>query len=248
MGERRRHSAPRSEHSARMNAEEEPVFIVVDAPTRGVQRVRPRMRDVGLVHVVSALVLSLSLGLGTMQACTGDDIGILTSAVAMAVVIGAAGLAMTLRVPRATAVAPALAAGSALTLLGSSAAGWLWVRSQPCAGNVFDREVVTLLMVSAAAAAVLATSVWLLVSRDELEPWHATRGVVVATVAGVTVLVLGVGSAVLMSGTTEVPAAAMAAVAVPWAVAAAAAGWLRPSPAIAVVTPTILQGAWLLLS
>ena len=93
-----------------------------------------------------------------------------------------------MRVPRATAVAPALAAGSALTLLGSSAAGWLWVRSQPCVGNMLDREVVTLLLVTASAAAVLATSLWLLVSRDEIEPWHAARGVLVSTVAAVTVL------------------------------------------------------------
>ena len=56
--------------------------------------------------------------------------------------------------------------------------------SQPCVGNVLDREVVTLLLVTAASTAALATSLWLLVSRDEIEPWHATRGVVAATAAG----------------------------------------------------------------
>lgn len=229
-----------------MKAEEEPVFIVVDAPTRGAQRVRPRMRNVGLVHVASAVMLGVTLVLGTMQACTGEDVNVLSSALTMAALIGLAGVAMTMRVPRATAVAPALAAGSALTLLGGSAAGWLWVRSLPCVGNVLDREVVTLLLVTASAAAVLATSLWLLVSRDEVEPWHGSRGVLVATIAAVTVLVLGVGFAVLMRGTTEIPASAMAAVALMWAVAVAATGWLRPSPAIAVVTPAILQGLWLL--
>ena len=181
------------------------MFIVSGAPTRGVQRVRPRMRNVGLVHVGLALVLGISLVLGTMQACTGEDMRLLPSAVAMAVVIGVAGLAMTLRVPRATAVAPALAAGSALTLLGSSAAAWFWVRAQPCVGNVLDREAVTLLLVTASAVAVLATSLWLLVSRDELEPWQATRGVVLASGAAVVVFVLGVGFALLMRGTTDMP-------------------------------------------
>jgi hypothetical protein len=85
-----------------------------------------------------------------------------------------------------------------------------------------------------------------LISRDELEPWQATRGVVVATVAAVTVLVLAGGFAVLMRDTLETPVAVVAAVAVPWALAVAATGWLRPSPAIAMVTPAVLQALWLL--
>ena len=43
------------------------MFKVVDAPTRGVQRVRPRMRNVGLVHVVAAVVLAAALALGAMH-------------------------------------------------------------------------------------------------------------------------------------------------------------------------------------
>lgn len=238
--------APGSEPAARMNAEEEPVFIVVDAPARGVQQARPRMRNVGLVQVIAAVVLGVTLGLSTIRGCTGDDVNMLLSAAAMVALIGVAGLAMTARVPRATAVAPALTAGAALTLLGGSAAVWFWLRSQPCIGNVLDREVVTLLLVTAAAAAVLATSLWLLVSRDEVEPWHATRGVVVSSSVAATVLVLGVGTAVLLSASSELPAAAMAAVTVPWALAAAATGWLRPSPAIAMGTPAVLQALVLL--
>lgn len=230
-----------------MDAEEEPVFKVVAAPTRGVQRVRPRMRNVGLVHVVAALVLAATLALGAMHGCAGDDVQVLPAAAVMTLLIGLAGLAMTLRLPRATAVAPALAAGASLTLLGGATSGWAWVLAQPCVGNILDREVVTLLLVTAASAAVLATSLWLLVSRDEIEPWHATRGVVVATAAAVTVLVLGTGFAVLLRDATGTPVLAMAAVTVPWAGAVAATGWLRPSPAIAVVTPAVLQALWLLL-
>jgi hypothetical protein len=230
-----------------MDAEEEPVFKVVDAPTRGVQRVRPRMRNVGLVHVAAALVLSATLALGAMQGCAGDDVEVLPAAGLLALLIGVAGLAMTSRLPRATAVAPALAAGAAFTLLGGATSGWAWVMAQPCVGNILDREVVTLLLVTASSVAVLATSLWLLVSRDEIEPWHATRGVIIATAAAATVLVLGCGFAVLLRDTTGMPVLAMAAVTVPWAVAVAATGWLRPSPAIAVVTPAVLQALWLLL-
>jgi hypothetical protein len=231
-----------------MDAEEEPVFKLVDAPTRGVQRVRPRMRNVGLVHVVAALVLAATLALGAMHGCAGDDVQVLPAAAAMALLIGLAGLAMTLRLPRATAVGPALSAGASLILLGGASSGWVWVLAQPCVGNILDREVVTLLFVTAASAAVLATSMWLLVSRDEIEPWHATHGVVVASAAAVTVLVLGLGFAVLLRDASEMPVLAMTAVTVPWACAVAATGWLRPSPAIAVVTPAVLQAVWLLVS
>lgn len=230
-----------------MDAEEEPVFKLVDAPTRGVQRVRPRMRNVGLVHVAAALVLGAALAVGTMQGCAGNDVQVLPSGITMAAFIALAGGSMALRLPRATAVAPALAAGASLTLLGSAAAGWVWVLSQPCVGNVLDREVVTLLLVTAASMATMATALWLLVSRDEIEPWHATRGVVAATAAGLTVLVLGIGFAVLLADTTETPVPAMVAMTLPWAVAVAATGWLRPSPAIAVVTPPLLQAVWLLV-
>jgi hypothetical protein len=230
-----------------MGAEEEPVFKVVDAPTRDVQRVRPRMRDVGLVQVVAAIVLAVTLALGAMQGCAGDDVQVLPAAGVLTVLIGLAGLAMAVRLPRVTAVAPALSAGASITLLGGAVSGWAWVLAQPCFGNILDREVVTLLLVTAASAAVLATSIWLLVSRDEIEPWHATRGVVVAAAAAVSVLVLGIGFAVLLSDTSEMPVPAMVALTVPWAGALAATGWLRPRPAIAAVTPAALQALWLLL-
>ena len=67
-----------------MDTEEEPVFKLVDAHTRGVQRVRPRMRNVGLVHVAAALVLGGALALGTMQGCAGNDVQVLPSGVYVA--------------------------------------------------------------------------------------------------------------------------------------------------------------------
>ena len=220
-----------------MDAEEEPVFKVVDAPTRGVQRVRPRMRNVGLVHVVAAVVLAAALALGAMHGCAGDDVQVLPAAGLMALLIGLAGRGDDCAAAARHGGRSGSVAGASFTLLGGAVSGWVWVLAQPCVGNILDREVVTLLLVTAASAAVLATSMWLLVSRDEIEPWHATRGVVVATAAAVTVLVLGVGFAVLLRDTSEMPVLAMAAVTVPWAGAVAATGWLRPSPAIAVVTP-----------
>lgn len=223
------------------------MFNVVDAPTRGVQRVRPRMRNVGLVHVVAALVLAPALALGAMQGCAGDDVQVLPAAGVLTLLIGLAGLAMTVQLPRATAVAPALSAGASFALLGGATSGWVWVLAQPCVGNILDREVVTLLLVTATSAAVLSTSIWLLASRDEIEPWHATRGVVVASAAAVTVLVLGFGLAVLLSDTSDMPVLAMAALTVPLPGALAATGWLRPSPALAAVTPAALQALWLLL-
>jgi hypothetical protein len=225
-----------------MDAEEEPVFVVVDAPTGGVQRVRPLMRNVGLVHVAAALVLGVALSLGAVQGCLGDDVQVLPSGITMAGLIGLTGVSMALRLPRATAVAPALAAGASLALLGS-AAGWVWVVPRPCVGSGLNPDVVALL-VTAASAAVLATSLWLLVSRHEIEPWHAARGVVAATAAALSVLVLGIGFGVLLVDTAETPV--VVALTLAWAVAVAATGWLRPSPAIAVVTPAVLQAVWLL--
>lgn len=224
------------------------MFKLVDAPTRGVQQTRPRMRNVGMVHVLASLVLAATLTLGSMHGCTGGNVDVLPAAGLMAVLIGLAGLAMTLQLPRATAVAPALSVGASCTLLGGATAGWVWVLAQPCAGNVLDGEVVTLLLVTAASTAVLAMSTWLLASRDEIEPWHATRGVVAATAGAVTVLVLGVGFSVLLRDTSDMPMVAMVALTASWSASIAATGWLRPSPAVAVMTPAALQALWLILS
>lgn len=220
----------------------------LDAPARGVNRARPRTRSVGVVHLVSALTMAPLLTGGDLQACATEAVRIVPAGLALALIVAVAGAVMVLRVPRTSAVAPAASAGASLCLLGGAGAGWLWLMTQPCGGGALDRDVVMLLFVTAGAVATLATSLWLLHSRDELEPWYATRGVVVAAAAAATVLIVGVGFAVVLHDAGEVPVAlVVASVTVPWAVCVAATGWLRPSPAVAAVLPAVVQGLWLLV-
>ena len=107
-------------------------------------------------------------------------------------------------------------------------------------------QVVTLHIVTAASAAVVATSLWLLVSRDEIEPWYGTTGVVASAAAALTVLIVGFGFSAILHDEGLLTATTFA-VTIPWAVAAGATGWLRPSPAIAMVTPAVGQAIWLLI-
>lgn len=221
---------------------------LLDTRARGVNRLRPRMRSVGVVNVVAALTMAPLLTAGELRGCAGEDVRGIPAGLALALIIAAAGVVMVLRTPRASAVAPAASVGASLSLLGGAAAGWIWIASQRCVGNTLDREVVTLLLVTAGATAALGTSLWLLYARDELEPWYATRGVVLAAAASATLLVCGVGFAVLMHDAGEMPVAVTSvAVSVPWAIAVAATGWLRPSPAVAAVMPAAVQAMWLLL-
>jgi hypothetical protein len=206
------------------------------------------MRDVGVVHVVAALVLLAVLGIGELRNCAGVAVEVIVAAPALTALVGLAGVAMAMRLPRATAVAPALAVGASLLLVGGAASGWVWVSTQPCTGNVLDREVVTMLLVSAASVAVLATAVWLLFSRDELEPWYATRGVVLSAAAALMIFVATVGVAVLADRTGTALAVSVLAISLPWAVLAAGTGWLRPSPAMALALPAAVQAGWLLLA
>jgi hypothetical protein len=228
-----------------MLIEEDSVNVVVDAPLRGAQRLRPQMRSVGFAHAVAALALLGVLAFGSLRGCTGVEVQVIPAGMALALFILLSSFVMVVRVPRVSAVAPALALGASLPLFGGAVAGWTWVVTQPCMGNVLDREVVTLHIVTAASAAVVATSLWLLISRDEIEPWHATSGVVVATAGALTVLVLGVGFTVLLDSGTPLAATTLA-VTIPWAIAVGAAGWLRPSPALAMVAPGLVQALWLL--
>jgi hypothetical protein len=87
----------------------------------------------------------------------------------------------------------------------------------------------------------------LLIARDEIEPWYGASGVVVSAAGALTVLVIGVGSTVLLHTEASL-ASSTIAIAVPWACAVAATGWLRPSPAVAMVTPAVIQAMWLLLN
>ncbi len=223
------------------------MFNLIDAPARGIHRVRPRMRDVGVVHVIAGFVLLAVLGIGELYDCAGNGVQVIAAAPALAGLVALAGAAMVIRVPRATAVAPALSAGASLLLVGGAASGWIWVSAQPCTGNVLDREVVTLLLVSAAAIAVLSTALWLLYTRDELEPWYATRGVVLSAAAALLLFVATVGVAVLTRDTGTSLVASLLAVSLPWASVTAATGWLRPSPALALTAPALVQALWLLV-
>jgi hypothetical protein len=222
------------------------VNVVVQAPTRGAQRVRPQMRSVGIAHAVAAAALLGVLGFGTLTACSGADVRMIPAGAELAVFVLLSSVVMLVRTPKVSAIAPALSLGASVSLLGGAIAGWTWFASQPCMGNVLDREVVTLHIVTAAAAAVAATSLWLLIARDELEPWYGASVVVVSAAGALTVLIIGVGSTVLLH--TETPLAATTiAVTIPWAIAVAATGWLRPSPAIAIVTPAVGQAIWMML-
>jgi hypothetical protein len=220
--------------------------VVVDAPTRSRRRLRPQSRSVGVAHAVAALALVSVLAFGPLKDCSGTSVNIIPAGLALASFVALASVAMLTRMPRTSAIAPALALGAALPLLGRAMAGWQWLSTQPCVGNVLDREVVTLLIVTASAAAVAATALWLLVSRDEIEPWYGATGVVVATAGAMTVLVLGAGYALLLHGQTPL-SPPLAGVIIPWAVIAGLTGWLRPSPAVAIAIPAFGQALWLLL-
>ena len=177
-----------------MVVEEELVHEVIEAPTRDGQRLRPQMRSVGFAHGVAALALLAVLAFGSLKDCSGVEVRVIPAGIGLALLVALAAVAMIVRAPRVSAIAPALSLGASLSLFGGAVAGWVWVAPQPCMGNVLDREVVTLHIVTAAAAAVVATSLWLLISRDEIEPWYATSGVVVSAAGALTVLIVGIGS------------------------------------------------------
>ena len=232
-----------------MGAEEESPVELLDTRTRGVNRLRPRMRSVGVVHVVAALTMAPLLMTGELRGCVGNDVLSIPAGLALALVVGLAGAVMVLRMPRASAVAPAASAGASLSLLGGAGAGWIWIASQPCLGNALDREVVTLLLVTASvrcrtrdlpvAARTHATS---------SNPGTRRAGWCLRRRRPRRCSCCGVGFAALRYDAGETPVAVTSmAVSVPWAIAVAATGWLRPSPAVAAVVPAAVQGLWLLL-
>jgi hypothetical protein len=204
------------------------------------------MRSVGIAHGVASLALLGVLAFGSLNGCDGVAVRVIPGGLELALFVALASVAMIARLPRMSAIAPALSLGASIPLLGGAIAGWVWVSGQPCMGNVLDREVVTLHIVTAASAAIVATSLWLLVSRDEIEPWYAARGVVVSAAGAVTVLILGVGFTVILHE-GALFGATMFAITLPWTIIVAATGWLRPSPAVAIAVPAIGQALWLLI-
>ncbi len=211
---------------------------------------RPRARSIGAVHLVAAACMLAALPpqqLGT--SCAGAEFIGTPAAGYLLLAIVTSGLALLLRVPRCSAVAPALAAGAALSLLGGAAAGWVWFGGQPCPEAGFNTPAVGLVLQTGGAIAVLGTAVWLLYSRHEFEPWAGARGVVASTAAAVSTLVIGVGFAVLIAHPAGFSAGVVfLAVALPWTLSIGAIGWLRQSPALGVMTSVGIQALWLLLT
>jgi hypothetical protein len=221
------------------------VETVVVAPLRGVRHARPRMRNVGVAQGVAGAALLVALDLGSFEGCSGAAANPIPAGFALGLIVVLAAAAMIARAPRVSAVAPALSLGAALPLLGGALAGWVWVASQTCVDNMLDQEVVTLLIVTAAAGAVAGTSVWLLIVRREIEPWFGSVGVATSATGAVSLVLLGLTfGMVLQPGAGTVHTLLLV---VPWALAVAATGWLRRSPALAVVTPAACQAVWLLV-
>jgi hypothetical protein len=223
------------------------VRAALDVPAGGVKQVRPRMRNVGIAHGIAAGVLLAVLAFSSLVGCSGVPVRPIPAGIGLSLLVATASVAMVARIPRMTAIAPALALGASLPLLSGAVFGWVWLSRQGCMTSTQNRELAAMLLVAAATIAVLVTSLWLLVSRDEIEPWFGARGVALSSAAALTVLGLALGyAAVLHDGGRT--AFATLAVAGPWAVAVAGTGWLRPSPAIALAAPALTQVAWLLVA
>ena len=210
---------------------------------------RPRARSIGAVHLVAAAgMLALPpQQLGTT--CAGAEFVGTPAGVYLLFAVVISGLALLLRVPRCSAVAPALAAGAALSLLGGAAAGWVWFTGQSCPGVGFNTPAAVLVLQTGGAIAVLGTAASLLYSRHEFAPWAGAQGVVASTAAAVSTLVIGIGFAVLIAHPAGFNAGVVIlAVALPWTLSVAAIGWLRQSPALVVMMSVGLQALWLLLT
>jgi hypothetical protein len=220
---------------------------MLDAPGRGVRPLRPRARNIGLAQGVAAVALLVVLGPGPVTGCgVGPARQLVAGGVELSLLVAIAAVGMLTRVPRMSAIAPALSLGAALPLLVGGMAAWTAASGPDCLSGMLDRDVVAWVVVPAAAAAVVATSAWLLVSRREVEPWYGARGVAVSAAAALTVLVVGLGFAGVLHG-EDVLMTATLAVTIPWALAVAGTGWLRSSPAAALVTPALTQALWLLV-
>lgn len=219
---------------------------LLDAPVRGVRRLRPRTRSVGVAQVVAATALLAVLTRASFEGCAASAADPIPGALGLAGLVAVAAVAMIGRIPRTSSVAPALSLGAAVVLLGGAMVGWGWVSSQQCVDNGLDAEVVTLLIATAASVAVAGTSLWLLADRREIEPWFGSLGVAVSATAAVSLIFIAlIVSMLLQPGAGSVHTVV---VVLPWALVVAATGWLRRSPAIAVVTPAACQALWLLFT
>jgi hypothetical protein len=193
--------------------------VSVRAPRRSRRPRRPRASGAGAVLVVSAAALVPTAVLVPAPA-----------AGALVAVIALAGVALLLRVRRLGSEALAAALGAALPL---------------AAAAPFSSHTAAATVVAGASLAVVAVTAWRLRRRREWAPWYGAGGVLLASVAALSLL--GVGGVVLVSqvgaGTTrlhDLVPAAMTTI-VPWAVLVALGGWLRVFPTVALLVPPMVQ-------
>ena len=211
---------------------------------------RPRARGIGFVLVLAAAVLAPTLATSTLDGLCNQVPFLGTPAgAALIALIAIAGVVLLVGVPRTSAVAPALAVGASIPLLGGAVGGWRWLAQAPCVESLLDAPAAMLVLQAGASLAVIVVSWWLLYSRDEFEPWFGTRGVTAATVAAVVVAVVAIGCAALVAGKSGYSLYVVTLTCcLPWAVSVGLVGWLRRSPAAAVVVGALVQSAWLLLA
>ena len=224
-------------------------MLPVTAPTpveRGLPR--PRARSIGLVLLVSGLASLPLVHTQPVVACGSwtYDASALTHLMLVAILLAAG--ALILQLPKTSAAAPALALGASLPLLGGAAAGWIWLVKVGCASATVDQLAVSMVVQTASALAVAGCSAWLLYARDELEPWYGTRGVVLSSIVGLSILFIGLGSQFLETGgfSNMGQLAFLVSGPVVWSVIAALAGWLRRTPAITLMVCPVIQLVWVL--
>ncbi|MEO8330644.1 MAG: hypothetical protein ABI586_11605, partial [Candidatus Nanopelagicales bacterium] len=208
-----------------------------------------RGRNVGAVLVVAAFCMVPAIWQQRSTSwCLGQELLGTPAGVLLLAAIVASGVALLFGLPRCSAVAPALASGAALILLGAAGAGWMSVSGHRCGAAGLSSPAVLLVVQSGGAIAILGAAIGLLYARDEFEPWGGAQGVVASGAAAVTMLVVGGGFAVLIAGPAGFSAVGvLVAVALPWSISIGATGWLRRSPAIASMVCVACQAVWLLV-
>ena len=208
---------------------------------------RPRAQSIGAVLLVAGAVSMLFVPAGPMGECGVWAFEGAAQTYLLLSVVVAAGLALLVRLPKCSAVAPALALGASLPMLGAALAGWGGLIHGSCASS--DSLAVLLVVESAGALAVASCSTWLLYARDEIEPWYGTRGVVISGILGAVIVVIGVGVDLAgLNGDGELASGAFfVSGPLVWGVVVGLCGWLRRTPAVAVTICSCLQVVWLLM-
>ena len=188
-----------------------------------VRRPTPASRafGTGALLLLCALVLAL-----TVPQLDGP------AAAALVGVVGVAGVTLLSRGTRLRSEALAAALG----------AGLLLAAMAPFVANPAVATVV-----GGVGLAVVGVASWRLHRRREWAPWFGTRGVLLA--AGAALVLLGaagvvlVGAAVPGGGVEPSAAALTGGTVLPWAGLVGAAGWLRLTPALALLLGPTLQMA-----